>query len=716
MLLEEAFENCSKQFMDVAFEGTSCKHLNNPTAFAEGLSASTPRKILIADENFDAKCRVLNVVRGGKLPLRVSLKRLHVEALTLAALAGVAIVEYRDHKTGAKSERRKSLKNFKSKEHLKSKVVLFVNVSKIFKCKLRTEDIVNKSLNLSVEELYKARALAEATLRERDELIFAQCEKIRLLEEQYEKYFALKETKSLKVEIKSLQTENKVQKSKETELINLEKVYGVKEFELLEKIEQMKSQVSELLEKLKISDHEMKQQIILFEEDKRIFLAKNEFLEKVSSSVQKEYNDLLASNDVLKQRLETKFKFLQHDTSLEKMFEMIEKEYESNVSKISMSSSTFESKNLKLVNEMGDKVNCFDEEKKMFATKISKLKKDLTQRVKDFDDVKTELSKRTDKFETYFANLEKKNALLKSQLASQNYTSLQKENNDLRTSYNLLKEKYEFFVENLEKENNDLKMHYKRLFDSIKQKKAVSQVFTKSIPKVKVSKKIYMGKSSKPISKKVSQFTTYSLQKYRKNLKKQHSSETFAFQNHVKNESSKQMWKSKENISKRFKYSRDEMFSMRKRDDLVLKKVKDVVISDCKVEREKYGAEDYHTDSNNDEDEVESDGDDDVEEEYDSNLDTTNFEDKEDVNGNDSDSAGDDDGDNDNEIDENDDDGMDTIIEDTNHADMDTIIEDINHRSPPLGTHNRSDVPLSNEINGKKLSIASPVLSQRETG
>ena len=86
----------------------------------------------------------------------------------------------------------------------------------------------------------------------------------------------------------------------------------------------------------------------------------------------------------------------------------------------------------------------------------------LAQRVKDFDDVKTELSKRTDKFETYFANLEKQNALLKSQLASQNYTSLQKENNDLRTSYNVLKEKHETFCEKLENENNDLKMHYKR--------------------------------------------------------------------------------------------------------------------------------------------------------------------------------------------------------------------------------------------------------------
>ncbi|GKA20574.1 hypothetical protein Tco_0700563 [Tanacetum coccineum] len=135
----------------------------------------------------------------------------------------------------------------------------------------------------------------------------------------------------------------------------------------------MKPQVSELLEKLKIPDQEMKQQIILFEEDKRMFLTKNEFLEKVSSSVQKDYNDLLASNDVLKQRLETKFKFLKHDNSLEKMFEMIDKEYESNVSKISNTSSTFETKNMELVKEMGDKVKCFDEEKKVFETKILKL-------------------------------------------------------------------------------------------------------------------------------------------------------------------------------------------------------------------------------------------------------------------------------------------------------------------------------------------------------
>nr|GEY44626.1 hypothetical protein [Tanacetum cinerariifolium] len=173
---------------------------------------------------------------------------------------------------------------------------------------------------------------------------------------------------------------------------------------LLEDIDQRKSQVSKLVKKLQILDQEMKQKIILFEEYKRRFLAINKFLEKVSFLMQKEYNGLLASIDVLKQGLETKFKFLKHDNSLKKMFEMIEQQYESNVSKISITSSAIETKNLELVKEMGDKVKCFDEEKKAFETNILKLKKALAQRVNDFDEVQTELSKRTDKFETYFAN------------------------------------------------------------------------------------------------------------------------------------------------------------------------------------------------------------------------------------------------------------------------------------------------------------------------
>ncbi|GJS17650.1 hypothetical protein Tco_0412122 [Tanacetum coccineum] len=172
-------------------------------------------------------------------------------------------------------------------ENLKSKVVECTMCQNL---QVQVEELksVNESLNLSVEELSKARALAEATLRERDELVFVQCEKIRLLKEQCEPFYE-------------------------------------------------------------------------------------------------------AQNDVLKHRLETKFKFLKQDTSLEKMIEMIEKEYESNVSKISITSSTCKTKNLELVKEMGDKVKRFDDEKKVFESTISKLEKELAQRVKDFDDVKTEL-------------------------------------------------------------------------------------------------------------------------------------------------------------------------------------------------------------------------------------------------------------------------------------------------------------------------------------
>ncbi|GJU02894.1 hypothetical protein Tco_1113232 [Tanacetum coccineum] len=180
-------------------------------------------------------------------------------------------------------------------EHLKSKVVDFTTVQNL---RVQVEELksVNESLNLSVKQLSKALALAEATLRERDEMISAQCKKIGLLEEQSktfhevkyvfdleivhetqdnsdkdlisslqtqlketaelvvlfsdEKYFALKEIESLKVEIKSLQTKNNILRSKESEL--------------LEKIDQMKSQVLKLLK----LNEEMKHQIIIFEEDK----------------------------------------------------------------------------------------------------------------------------------------------------------------------------------------------------------------------------------------------------------------------------------------------------------------------------------------------------------------------------------------------------------------------------------------------------------------
>ncbi|GKA60174.1 hypothetical protein Tco_0759581 [Tanacetum coccineum] len=102
---------------------------------------------------------------------------------------------------------------------------------------------VNESLNLLVEELSKARVLAEATLRERDEMISAQCKKIRLLEEQSEVFY--------KEQYKSdSDVFYDTQDNSENDLI-------LRESELSEKIDQMKSQVSELLEKLQISNKEM---------------------------------------------------------------------------------------------------------------------------------------------------------------------------------------------------------------------------------------------------------------------------------------------------------------------------------------------------------------------------------------------------------------------------------------------------------------------------
>ncbi|GJR56434.1 hypothetical protein Tco_1406955 [Tanacetum coccineum] len=62
------------------------------------------------------------------------------------------------------------VKELQSKnEHLKSKICLLYNVVKIFESAIYDLKSVNESLKFIVKELYKARALAKATLRERDE-------------------------------------------------------------------------------------------------------------------------------------------------------------------------------------------------------------------------------------------------------------------------------------------------------------------------------------------------------------------------------------------------------------------------------------------------------------------------------------------------------------------------------------------------------------------
>ncbi|GJU08544.1 hypothetical protein Tco_1124974 [Tanacetum coccineum] len=92
----------------------------------------------------------------------------------------------------------------------------------------------------------------------------------------------------------------------------------------------------------------------------------------------------------------------------------------------------------------------------------------------------------------------KRIAYLESKLASQDIRSCQKEYHELRTSYNALKVK----------------------FDSLNRQKWNINVSKSSKPKESVSEKVHTGESSKPFSRRVSQFTTYSLQKDRKFSKK----------------------------------------------------------------------------------------------------------------------------------------------------------------------------------------------------
>ncbi|GKB44119.1 hypothetical protein Tco_0889061 [Tanacetum coccineum] len=110
----------------------------------------------------------------------------------------------------------------------------------------------------------------------------------------------------------------------------------------------------------------------------------------------------------------------------------------------------------------------------------------------------------------------KRIAYLESKLASQDIRSCQKEYHELRTSYNALKVK----------------------FDSLNRQKWNINVSKASKPKESVLEKVHTGESSKPFSRRVSQFTTYSLQKDRKFSKKSQRFETFSPQKGFKTRAS----------------------------------------------------------------------------------------------------------------------------------------------------------------------------------
>ncbi|GJT36254.1 hypothetical protein Tco_0926673 [Tanacetum coccineum] len=301
------------------------------------------------------------------------------------------------------------------------------------------------------------------------------------------------------------------------------------------------------------------------------------------------------------------------------------------------------------------KLNAFDNENCDFESKVIHLEKIIAQKSKDFDDVNLELSNRIAKFKAYFEKLEKTKVVLERQLARKvddfkaEKDRFVKEFNHLRTQLENLKwKRVETKLDNssilgkpplLNNERDQLLKQIAYLesklasqdilkFDSLNRKKWNINVSKSSKPKESVSEKVHTGESSKPFLRRVSQFTTYSLQKDRKFSKKSQSFETFFPQKGFKTRASnaknqsfetshscftpvkqvwrpikesqtfeastsqksfktstlkgknqvfvtphsrftpvKQVWRPKQSHSKSFKYSKSEMLSMQNKND-----------------------------------------------------------------------------------------------------------------------------------------------------
>ncbi|GJS00693.1 hypothetical protein Tco_0317201 [Tanacetum coccineum] len=146
------------------------------------------------------------------------------------------------------------------------------------------------------------------------------------------------------------------------------------------------------------------------------------------------------------------------------------KKFDSRILNVFLQESLYDSDSSSVESISGEKKILFGNETSSFKTKIKELKMILAQQIKDFEDAKVDLSKKTDKFETYFEKLEntkvvlerqldhkiqdskaekyqflKQIASLESKLASQYLISNQKEYSNLRTSYNALKVKFDSF-------------------------------------------------------------------------------------------------------------------------------------------------------------------------------------------------------------------------------------------------------------------------------
>ncbi|GKA83865.1 hypothetical protein Tco_0805460 [Tanacetum coccineum] len=147
-----------------------------------------------------------------------------------------------------------------------------------------------------------------------------------------------------------------------------------------------------------------------------------------------------------------------------------------------------------LENKSGMKKNLFESETCVFQIKIVELEKTLAKQTKENSDLLMKIDNLENAFADEVKRFLKRIASLESKLASQDIHSCEKEYHELRTSYNALKVK----------------------FDALNRKKWNINVSKSSKPKESVSEKVHTGEFSKPFLRRVSQFTTYSLQKDRK--------------------------------------------------------------------------------------------------------------------------------------------------------------------------------------------------------
>ncbi|GKD16482.1 hypothetical protein Tco_1205640 [Tanacetum coccineum] len=308
------------------------------------------------------------------------------------------------------------------------------------------------------------------------------------------------------------------------------------------------------------------------------------------------YKNLFDS--IKKSRVQTKTSNVTQDEAenlKSQLFEFAETKFKNILGKIEF----FKKKQLDISElNKGSGENVCDNAKCELQTKIVELEKVLTQQTKDFNDVKLELSNRTAKFEAYFEKLEKTKVVLERQLARKVDDSkaekdqFLKEINHLRTQLENLKgksvqtkfdkhsilgkpsvdvqkslskpvtaqslpkdEKDQLLkriaylesklasqdIRSCQKEYHELRTSYNALkvkFDSLNRQKWNINVSKASKPKESVLEKVHTGESSKPFSRRVSQFTTYSLQKDRKFSKKSQRFETFSPQKGFKTRAS----------------------------------------------------------------------------------------------------------------------------------------------------------------------------------